>query len=180
MNEKPAAKSNNVLKVILIGGALFLVLAGIGTAFVVSSLGKFFSEASAEIEADMHKSEVELQSMPAAELKQLSLAELIEELQKDAASTGQTYDGQYLSLTGKVNQSAALAKSEIPIQLPADVLLIESDVKQTETVILGCLYSKSQKSTMAPLKAGQAIAVRGKLEIDEEGDLFLSPCALEP
>lgn len=167
-------KKQSFLKGCLIVLAIFGVLAIIGGFLLFNSLGKVVQEATQEVAAEVKKAEDELARKPESEFQSISLENLLK--------TAKQYEGKYLQISGLVNSSGALAQSKIPLKLPGDLLILQPTTGKDfdKHSLLGCIYSETHKTEFAALKEQQSIELRGKLELDEDGDLSLMPCLLVP
>lgn len=182
MNAPQSENKSSFLKGCLIALGVFVILGGIGAFFVVQGLGNLFKEASQEVEKEFSKAEAALAAKPLSEFQSLSLADLVKARKENAEATQNSYQGKYLLVSAWVGETGTLAKSQIPIQLPVDLMVLQpsKDKDLPDEEMVGCLYSATQKAKFETLKPLSEVKVRGQLEIDEEGVMSLTPCVLEP
>lgn len=182
MNQTNPENKSSFFKGCLIALGIFVILGALGAFFVVRGLGDLFKEASKEVEQEIRKEEEALLAKPATEFQSLNLADLIKARKDNTEASKSTYNGKYLLLSALVGETGSLAKSQIPIKLPVDLMVLQpSNAKGlTSQDMVACLYSAAQKDKFAALKAQSEVEVRGKLEIDEDGEMSLTPCVLEP
>ncbi len=182
MNNPNPENKSSFLKGCLIAVGIFVILGAVGAFFTIRGLGDLYKEASKEVEQEIRKEEEALRAKPESEFQKLSLADLVKARTDNAQAGKETYNNKYLLLSALVGETGSLAKSKIPIQLPVDIMILQPSTAKVlpENATLACLYSATQKERFGALSARAEVVVRGKLEIDEDGDMSLTPCVLEP
>lgn len=172
--QKSDAPKPSFLKGCLIALAILLALAVILVWYIYKGIGNFWNDTVQEYSAEMVVQEEKLVKQADSEFQRISMDQLIQATKK--------YDGKNLILTGMVASKENFSKSKIPFQMPGDLLILKPDsaTPTSSTKFVACFHSDKQKSAFAKLKEDQPITLRGLLEVDEEGDLMLTPCVLEP